>query len=120
MTSERAPSRRDSLLARCRALASALSRPFHGSSSGATLVEYLVITGFCALFAIGAFARFGTVVHAGLKAEAKRIEGQGLPSAADLLGGLGDTPPPFCEIGSRNPFCVRDSGFCFAKGTLVA
>jgi Flp pilus assembly pilin Flp len=120
MKSERVLSRRDSLLARCRALSCALSRPFRGSSSGASLVEYLIITGFVALFAIGAFSRFGTVVHKGLRAEASRIEGKGLPSTGDLLGSLGDSPPPFCEIGSTSRFCVRGSGFCFAKGTPVA
>lgn len=119
MKSERARARRDSLLARCRAFGWALLRPFRGSSSGASLVEYLIITGFVALFAIGAFARFGKVVHAGLKAEASRIEGKGLPSTGDLLGSLGDSPPPFCSIGPGG-FCVRGSGFCFAKGTPVA
>ncbi len=114
-------SKRDLLLGRCRALACALVRPFSGSSSGATLVEYLIITGFIALFAIGAFSRFGTVIHAGLKAEASRIEGKGLPSAGDLLGSLGDSPPPSCDLANRNnPFCVHGSGFCFAKGTPVA
>jgi Flp pilus assembly pilin Flp len=119
MKSSRASSRRDSLLARCRTLAWALSRPFRGSSSGATMVEYLIVTGFIALFAIGAAARYGTALNKSEKVEAKLIEGEGLPSAGDLLSGLGDVTPPFCGINDRNnPFCV--GGNCFAKGTPVA
>lgn len=121
MTSQRASSRRDSLLARCRALAGALSRPFRGSSSGATLVEYLIITGFIALFAIIGFDRYGVALNKSLKTEAKLIEGKGLPSTGDLLGSLGDSPPPVCDLAHRNnPFCVHGSGLCFAKGTPVA
>jgi len=120
MTSKHPQSRRHSLLARCRALAYALSRPFRGRSSGAGMVEYVIVTGFVALFAIGAFARFGTIINKGEKAEAKRIEGEGLPSVGDLLGGLGDSPPPVCQLDATKSFCVRGSGFCFAKGTPVA
>ena len=120
MTSRRPHDRRASLLARCRAVARALLRPFRGSSRGAGMVEYVIVTGFVALFAIGAFARFGTIINKGEKAEAKRIEGEGLPSVGDLLGGLGDAPPPVCQLDETKSFCVRGSGFCFAKGTPVA
>ncbi len=109
------------LLARFRALASAFSRPFQGSASGATLVEYLIVTGFIALVAIAGFNRFGRVVNKGLKNEAARIEGKGLPSTGDLLGELGNGTPPVCSIfGGPGALCVRGSGNCFVKGTPVA
>jgi Flp pilus assembly pilin Flp len=119
MKSKPASSRRHSLLARCRTLVWALARPFRGRSSGATMVEYLIVTGFISLVAIGVFNRYGVNLNKSFKAEAKLIEGEGLPSAGDLLGGLGDVAPPFCTIADRNnPFCV--GGNCFAEGTPVA
>ncbi|HWA73194.1 MAG TPA: polymorphic toxin-type HINT domain-containing protein [Polyangiaceae bacterium] len=104
------------------AFGQAFLRPFRGSASGASLVEFLVVAGFVSLFAIGAMHRYGRVVHAGLRAEASRIEGKGLPSTADLLSDLGgNTTPPACDIESgRKGLCVEDSGFCFGAGTPVA
>lgn len=120
MKSKPASSRRESLLARCRTLVWALTHPLRGRSSGATLVEYLIVTGFISLVAIGVFNKYGVNVNKSFKVEAKLIEGEGLPSAGELLSGLGDvTGGPSCGINDRNnPFCV--GGNCFAEGTPVA
>jgi hypothetical protein len=105
-----------------RALAQAFLRPFRGSAPGASFVEFLVVAGFVSLCAIGAMHKYGRVVRAGLRAEASRIEGKGLPSTADLLSELGgNTTPPACDIeAGRKGLCVEDSGFCFGAGTPVA
>jgi len=76
MKSKPASSRRESLLARCRTLVWALTRPFRGRSSGATMVEYLIVTGFISLVAIGVFNRYGVNLNKSFKAEAKLIEGE--------------------------------------------
>lgn len=76
-----------------------VSEPFRGSAPGATLLEYIIVTGFVALFAIAAFNKFGKTLYEGTKAEAARIEGHGLPNAGNRLeelfnvGGLFGAPP---------------------------
>lgn len=80
----------------------------------------MIVVGFCALLAIVAFNRFGTTLHRALQSEARHIHGEGMPNAADILGGLGGLTDPdgFCDLASG--LCVPGSGFCFEKGTLVA
>jgi len=87
-----------------------------GNSHGAGLVEYMVVAGAISLVAIGAFQRYGSVIHSGLQAEAKRVKGEGSPGAADLLnqiGGLQDA----CEVAG---VCPIGKNKCFAAGTPVA
>jgi hypothetical protein len=93
-------------------------QPFRGSAPGATLVEYLIVVGFCALCGIVAFTRYGSTLQRELRAEARYIKGDGLPNAADLLGSLGGlaNSDDTCPGG----ICVPGSGFCFAAGTVVA
>jgi Flp pilus assembly pilin Flp len=76
-------------------------RPFRGSASGATLVEYLIVVGFCAFIAILGFYRFGRTLHSALRVEARHIEGKDMPEggglggALELLDALGAVPDPF-------------------------
>src|SRR5262245_60127410 len=97
-----------------RRLLVALLRPFRGSARGATLVEYLVVTGFVALFAILAFNRFGRTLHRAYQKEAEHVQGRGIPGAADLLSGA---LSGVCDIQDR--LCVENSGYCFAADTPV-
>jgi Flp pilus assembly pilin Flp len=103
-----------------RRLVELLVAPFRGSAPGATSVEYMVVTGFVALFAILAFNRFGTTLHRAYQEEARHVRGEGVPGASnilELLGGLTD-PDGVCDI--RTGVCLPGSGMCFAAGTLVA
>jgi Flp pilus assembly pilin Flp len=122
MTKRTEPRVRRTLLgsARLRRILECLVHPFRGSAPGATLVEYMVVTGFISLFAILAFNKFGTTLNAAYKSEAKHIRGEGVPGAysiLDELGGLTD-PDGFCDIATG--ICRPCSGMCFGAGTLVA
>lgn len=94
-----------------------LSQPFRGSSPGATTVEYLVVTGLISFVAVAGFNHYGKSIHQEMKNEARYIEGDGLPKAADILGDLGGIPGAVCNIGE---VCAKDSNLCFAAGTLVS
>jgi Flp pilus assembly pilin Flp len=97
-----------------------LIHPFRGSARGATIVEYVVVLGFVSLFAILAFNRFGRTLHLAYQAEARHIQGEGIPGAysiLDDLGGLTD-PDDLCDIVTG--ICRPCSGTCFGAGTLVA
>jgi hypothetical protein len=103
-----------------RRLVELLVAPFRGSAPGATNVEYVVVTGFVALFAIFAFNRFGSTLHRAYQSEARHVRGEGVPGAStilDDLGGLTD-PDGLCDI--ETGVCLPGSGMCFAAGTLVA
>jgi Flp pilus assembly pilin Flp len=98
----------------------ALVRPFRGSSPGATQLEYLIVVGLVALFAIPAFDRFGRTLQASYEQEAEHFEGRGLPGPYDLMdlvGGLTD-PSGLCNL--QTGVCAPGSCLCFGAGTLVA
>jgi Flp pilus assembly pilin Flp len=103
-----------------RRLLELLVTPFRGSAPGATNVEYVVVTGFVALFAIFAFNRFGSTLHRAYQAEARHVRGEGVPGASSILDDLGGLTDPdgLCDIDTG--VCRPGSGMCFAAGTLVA
>jgi len=79
---------------------------------GQALVEYLIVIGACALLGIAGFSRYGRVVKADLKANARHIEGEGLPSTEGLLGMVG------ADYNEIPGWCVKPN-YCFAAGTPV-
>jgi Pretoxin HINT domain len=85
---------------------------FRGSDSGQSLVEYLTIVGACALVGIAGFTRYGQVVKKDLSADAKHIEGEGLPNTEGILGSLG------ADYNELPGWCVKPN-YCFAAGTPV-
>jgi hypothetical protein len=103
-----------------RRLLELLVTPFRGSAPGATNVEYMVVTGFVALFAIFAFNRFGSTLHRAYQSEARHVRGEGVPGASSILDDLGGLTDPdgLCDIDTG--ICLPGSGMCFAAGTLVA
>ena len=94
--------------------------PFRGSAPGATVVEYMVVTGFVALFAILAFNRFGRTLHTAYQEEARHVRGEGVPGATNILDDLGGLTDPdgLCNIFTG--VCAPGSGMCFVAGTPVA
>jgi hypothetical protein len=106
------------ILARLRRALALLISPFRGAAPGATLVEYMLVTGFVALVAILGFNRFGKTLHASYEVESEHIRGEGVPRVRNLLGDLGGLPDGFCVIGE--PGCKPGSGMCFGAGTPVA
>jgi hypothetical protein len=103
-----------------RHLLALLVAPFRGSAPGATSVEYMVVTGFVALFAIFAFNRFGSTLHRGYQEEARHIRGEGVPGARTILDNLGGLTDPDGVCNLATGVCLPGSGMCFEAGTLVA
>jgi hypothetical protein len=64
------------------------------------MVEYLIVTGFCALVAILAFHRFGRNVHTHLDQQAEHVHNPSTPNAADLIDQVIEPPvgPGGCAI----------------------
>jgi len=89
-----------------------LAALFRGSEEGQSLVEYLIILGACALVGIAGFSRYGQVVKKDLGANAKHIEGEGLPTTEGLLGSLG------ADYNELPGWCVKPN-YCFGGGTPV-
>ena len=85
---------------------------FRGSDSGQSLVEYLIVVGTCALVGIAAFTRYGQALKSDLSADAKHIEGDGLPNTGGLLSMLG------VDYNEIPGWCVKPN-YCFAAGTPV-
>jgi len=85
---------------------------FCGDEEGQTLVEYLIVVGACALVGIAGFSRYGQIVKKDLAANAKHIEGEGLPSTEGILGSLG------ADYNELPGWCVKPN-YCFGKGTPV-
>lgn len=83
-----------------------------GSDSGQSIVEYLTIVGACALVGIAGFTRYGQTVKRDLSADAKHIEGEGLPTTEGILGSLG------ADYNELPGWCVKPN-YCFAAGTPV-
>ena len=82
------------------------------SDSGQSLVEYLIIVGACALVGVAGFSRYGKSVNSDLRADAKHIEGEGLPNTEGILGSLG------ADYNELPGWCVKPN-YCFAAGTPV-
>jgi Flp pilus assembly pilin Flp len=95
-----------------KALQRLLSAFFRGSDSGQSLVEYLMIVGAVALVGIAGFGRYGQAVKSDLGANARHIEGEGLPTAEGILGSLG------ADYNELPGWCVKPN-YCFAAGTPV-
>ena len=89
-----------------RAVALRVLALFRGSSPGASMVEYLIITGSCALMALLSFHNFGRSLNAHLDTEAEHIHGRGMPEAADLLDSIVDQPNPNCLVSPMS--CLPD------------
>ena len=85
---------------------------FRGSESGQSLVEYLIIVGACAFVGIAGFSRYGQSVKTDLGANARHIEGEGLPNTEGILGSLG------ADYNELPGWCVKPN-YCFAAGTPV-
>jgi len=85
---------------------------FRGSDSGQSLVEYLIIVGACAFVGIAGFSRYGQSVKTDLGANARHIEGEGLPNTEGILGSLG------VDYNELPGWCVKPN-YCFAAGTPV-
>ena len=85
---------------------------FRGHEEGQSLIEYLIIIGACSLVGIAGFSRYGQSVKKDLGADARHIEGDGLPSTEGILGSLG------AEYNELPGWCVKPN-YCFAKGTPV-
>ena len=94
------------------ALKRLLNAVFRGTDSGQSMVEYLTIAGACALVGIAGFNSYGKVVRKDLSADAKHIEGEGLPTTEGILGSLG------AEYNEIPGWCVKPN-YCFAAGTPV-
>ena len=85
---------------------------FRGSDSGQAITEYLILVGACALLGIAGFSRYGEAVKRDLSADAKHIEGEGLPNTEGILGSLG------ADYNEIPGWCVKPN-YCFAAGTPV-
>jgi len=83
-----------------------------GSDSGQSFVEYLTIVGACALVGIAGFTRYGQAVKSDSSANARHIEGEGLPNTEGILGSLG------ADYNEIPGWCVKPN-YCFAAGTPV-
>jgi Flp pilus assembly pilin Flp len=103
-----------------RRLVQLLVAPFRGSAPGASSVEYMVITGSIALFAIFAFNRFGNTLNRAYQEEARHIRGEGVPGASSILDQIGGLTDPEGECDLELGICLPGSGMCFEAGTLVA
>jgi pretoxin HINT domain-containing protein len=97
---------------RRRALLLRLLGPFRGSAAGHSLVEYLIIVGACALVGVVGFSRYGQAIKKDLGANAKHIEGEGLPQTEGILGALG------ADYNEVPGWCVKPN-YCFGPGTPV-
>jgi len=60
-----------------------------GGASGQSFVEYLIVVGACALVEMIGFTQYGKTVNSDLAANAKHIEGEGLPNTENILSSLG-------------------------------
>jgi hypothetical protein len=85
---------------------------FRGSDSGQSIVEYLILVGACALVGIAGFTGYGKSLKRDLSADAKHIEGEGLPNTEGILGSLG------ADYNELPGWCVKPN-YCFAAGTPV-
>jgi hypothetical protein len=85
---------------------------FRAETAGQSFVEYLVVAGFCALVGVFGFKQYGSAVERDLVADAKHIEGEGLPNTENLLSSLG------VDYNAPPGWCVKPN-YCFAAGTLV-
>jgi hypothetical protein len=94
------------------ALKRLLNALFRGSDAGQSIVEYLIIVGACALVGIAGFTQYGKAVSGDLSADAKHIEGEGLPNTEGILGSLG------ADYNELPGWCVKPN-YCFAAGTPV-
>jgi len=83
---------------------------FRGSSPGASMVEYLIVTGSCALIALLAFHNFGRSLNRHLDTEAEHIHGRGMPNAGDLLDVIVDPPNPNCLLAPLSCLPEPDLG----------
>jgi len=72
----------------------------------------LIVIGACALLGIAGFTRYGRVVKADLAANARHIEGEGLPNTEGLLSMVG------ADYNEIPGWCVKPN-YCFAAGTPV-
>lgn len=79
---------------------------------GKSLVEYLIVIGACALLGIVGFTRYARVVKSDLAANARHIEGEGLPSTEGILSLVG------ADYNEVPGWCVKPN-YCFAAGTPV-
>jgi hypothetical protein len=98
------------------------------ASAGSASLEQVILAGTCALAGLVAFKHYGVALNTDLKLQADRITGPGLPaadgfdlpSAEDVVGGLGgDRDPGGPELCRLDGDCPDDDN-CFAAGTLVA
>jgi len=85
---------------------------FDGAESGQSLIEYLLIVGACALVGVAGFSKYGSAVKRDLGANAKHIEGEGLPNVENTLGVLG------VDYNEMPGWCVKPN-YCFGAGTPV-
>lgn len=95
-----------------RALWRRLRQLLRADTAGQSFVEYLVVAGFCALVGVFGFKQYGSAVQRDLVADAKHIEGEGLPNTENLLSSLG------VDYNALPGWCVKPN-YCFAAGTLV-
>lgn len=98
--------------AQLRTLLLRLLSPFRGGAAGHSLVEYLIVVGVCALVGLVGFTRYGQVVKKDLGANAKHIEGEGLPQTEGILSALG------ADYNEVPGWCVKPN-YCFGAGTQV-
>jgi len=91
------------LFAQCR-------RFFSAHAGGASMVEYLVLAGVCALLAIAAFKQFGRQVERKVREEGDQV--------ARLEGGK--TTPSTLRGSDGRIYLPVVQAQCFAAGTLVA
>src|SRR4051812_23929957 len=92
---------------RRRALLQRLVAALRSDASGQSIVEYLIIVGACALVGILGFTRYGQAVKKDLAANAKHIEGEGLPRTESILSTLG------VDYNEVPGWCVKPN-YCFA------
>jgi Flp pilus assembly pilin Flp len=83
-----------------------------GNEKGQSAVEYLLIVGACALVGVAGFSKYGAALKRDLGANAKHIEGEGLPNIESTLGVLG------ADYNETPGWCVKPN-YCFAAGTPV-
>jgi Flp pilus assembly pilin Flp len=83
-----------------------------GNEQGQSAIEYLLIVGACALVGVAGFSKYGAALKRDLGANAKHIEGEGLPNIESTLGILG------AEYNETPGWCVKPN-YCFAAGTPV-
>jgi hypothetical protein len=83
-----------------------------GEAEGQATIEYLLIVGACALVGVAGFSQYGATLKRDLGANAKHIEGQGLPGIENTLSTLG------ADYNEVPGWCVKPN-YCFAAGTPV-